>query len=280
MKIAITGASGLVGTAAVEALRAAGHSVTPIPRGRFELIAGHEAVVHLAGESIAGRWTTAKKARIRSSRVDETRRLSEVLAGKVLVCASAIGFYGDRGDEVLTEDRAMGRGFLAEVCRDWEGACSAERVVNLRFGVVLSGRGGALAKMLLPFRLGAGGVMGSGRQWWSWVAVEDAVGAIQMAVENEAFRGPVNVVAPQAVTNSEFTKTLGRVLRRPTIVPMPAFAARVVFGEMADELLLASQRVQPARLVAAGFKFRLPDLDSALAHCIRGGEGVTLPHNG
>jgi len=275
MKVAVTGATGLIGMATVDCLRAAGHAVTPVPRGQFELVAGHDAVVHLAGESIAGRWTAAKKVRIRESRVNETRRLCEVMAGKVLVCASACGFYGDRGDEVLTEDSTMGTGFLAEVCRDWEAACTGTaRAVNLRSGVVLSGRGGALAKMLLPFRMGLGGVVGSGRQWWSWVALEDVVRVIQLVVENDAWRGPVNVVGPEPVTNREFTKALGRVLRRPTILPMPALAARLAFGEMANEVLLSSGRVQPSRLLAARFKFRFSDLDSALAHCIDGTERV------
>jgi uncharacterized protein (TIGR01777 family) len=187
----------------------------------------------------------------------------------VLVCASAIGWYGDRGDEVLTEDSAAGSGFLAEVCRDWETATEPAtacgiRVVHLRVGVILSPAGGALAKMLLPFRLGAGGVIGSGRQWVSWIALDDAVGAIHHALCTETLRGPVNAVCPQPITNREYTKTLGRVLWRPTLFPMPAFAARLAFGEMANELLLASTRVQPARLLATGYRFRDPELEDAL----------------
>jgi uncharacterized protein (TIGR01777 family) len=265
MRIAVTGSHGLIGTALVRAL---GQPVTRVPRGEYAAVAGHDAVVHLAGENIAGRWTAVKKQRIRDSRVEGTRQLRAAMAGKakVLVCASAIGFYGDRGDEVLTEDSGPGAGFLADVCRDWEAATAgaAERVVNLRFGVVLSARGGALAKMLLPFKLGLGGVVGSGRQWWSWVALDDAVGAILHALRAETLRGPVNVVAPEPVTNCEFTRTLGRALRRPTRLPMPAGMARIVFGEMADAALLASERVLPARLKAAGFQFRYERLEEAL----------------
>jgi len=236
-----------------------------------------DAVVHLAGESIAGgRWTARKKQRIRESRVDATRRLTDTLTRlakppAVLVCASAIGYYGSRGDEVLSEESRPGTGFLADVGREWESASAAAivrgiRVVNVRIGIVLSPAGGALAKMLTPFRLGLGGVIGGGAQWMSWIALDDVIGALRHALGTDALRGPVNAVAPAPVTNAEFTRTLGRVLRRPTLLPMPAFAARLALGEMADELLLSSQRVLPARLLASGFAFRYPTLEGALRH--------------
>ncbi len=239
---------------------------------------GLEAVVHLAGEPIAGRWTAKKKERIRESRLGGTRQLCEALAKlerppRVLVSASAIGYYGDRGTEPLNEDSPAGKGFLADVCRGWEAATlpAAEagiRVVNLRFGIVLSGDGGALARMLWPFRVGVGGTVGSGRQFWSWVAIEDAIGAIQHALNTEWARGPINVVSPNAVTNREFTKTLGRVLRRPTVFPMPGLAARAVFGEMAEALLLNSARVQPIRLEGSGYRFCFPGLEATLRHLV------------
>jgi uncharacterized protein (TIGR01777 family) len=293
MRVSITGATGLVGSALVPALVRDGHDVARVGRSSRaqvrwdpdtghvdpEAVAGRDAVVHLAGESIAaGRWTEARKARILESRSRGTRVLAEAAARAdprpdVLVCASAIGFYGDRGGEVLTEASPAGRGFLAEVCRAWEDACSPAReagirVVHLRFGMVLSPRGGALARMLLPFRLGAGGVVGSGRQWWSWVAQDDVVGAIRHALVTPPVDGPVNVAAPNPVTNAEFTSTLGRVLRRPTLVPVPALAARLAFGEMADALLLASARVLPRRLEETGFAFRHPLLEGALRHLL------------
>ncbi len=239
---------------------------------------GVDAVVHLAGENIAERWTAAKKARIRDSRVKGTQLLCETLTRlssppKVLVSASAIGYYGDRGEETLTDDSPPGRGFLPEVCRAWEAATEPARqqglrVVQLRLGVVLSVAGGALAKMLPPFRLGLGGVLGSGRQYMSWIALDDVVGTLQHAVVTDALQGPTNAVAPRAVTNQEFTKTLGKVLGRPTAMPLPAFAARLMFGEMADELLLASARVQPTKLLASGYQFRYPELAEALRHLL------------
>lgn len=264
MKIAVTGSHGLVGTALVRELERR-HAVTRVGRNDFASTAGHDAVVHLAGETIAGRWTAGKKARIRESRVAGTRALCAAARPKVLVCASAIGFYGSRGEEILTEESEGGTDFLAEVCRDWEGACVAERVVNLRFGVVLSREGGALARMWWPFKLGAGGIIGSGRQWWSWVALEDAVTAIALALESEALRGPVNVVAPEPVRNVDFTRALGKAVRRPVFVPMPAFAARLAFGEMAEALLLASQRVMPGRLASMGFEYGCRRLEDAFA---------------
>ena len=309
MRILISGSTGLVGSALAPALSAAGHAVIRLVRqgpaagggrragggaagggtavrwdpaaGGIDAAAleGLDAVVHLAGENIAaGRWTAAKKTRIRSSRVDGTSLLSRTLAGlsrppRVFACASAIGYYGSRGDEALTEASASGNDFLSGLCRDWEAAAEPAarkgiRVANLRFGVILSPAGGALAKMLPPFRLGAGGILGDGRQYVSWVAIDDAVGAIQHVLQDQGLRGPVNVVAPRPVTNREFTRTLGHVLGRPTIVPMPAFAARLVFGEMADALLLASQRVEPKRLAASGYRFRHPEIEKALRHLL------------
>ena len=296
--VAVTGASGLVGSALVTGLTSAGHRVVRVVRGagaasvagqrlaRWDpesgalepsALAGADAVVHLAGESVAGgRWTEAKKRRIRSTRVDVTRRLAEALPRlerppRLLVSASAVGYYGDRGSEILREDSAPGPGFLAEVCREWEAATDPAaragiRVVRLRIGMVLSRRGGALGAMLTPFRLGAGGPVGSGVQWVSWIAIDDLVGAILHALATEALAGPVNAVAPEPVTNRELARTLGRVLRRPALLPLPAVAARLLFGQMADELLLASARVEPARLRATGFTFRHARLEDALRH--------------
>lgn len=238
-----------------------------------------DAFVHLAGENIAaGRWTRARKARIRDSRVKVTRRLCESLAGlsqppKVLVSASAVGYYGDRGEEVLTEESPAGMGFLSEVCRGWEAACEPAvqkgiRVVNLRTGMVLSAAGGVLPRMLLPFRMGLGGRIGSGRQFMSWIDLDDLVGVIFHALTCDTLAGPVNAVAPNPVINLEFTRTLGRVLRRPTFFCVPAWALRLALGEMADELLLASARVAPARLAASGYVFRYPELEGALRHVL------------
>ena len=296
--VAVTGASGLIGSALVTGLTSAGHRVVRVVRGagaasvagqrlaRWDpesgalepsALAGADAVVHLAGESVAGgRWTEAKKRRIRSSRVDVTRRLAEALPRlerppRLLVSASAVGYYGDRGSEILREDSSPGPGFLAEVCREWEAATDPAaragiRVVRLRIGMVLSRRGGALGAMLTPFRLGAGGPVGSGVQWVSWIAIDDLVGAILHALATESLAGPVNAVAPEPVTNRELARTLGRVLRRPALLPLPAVAARLLFGQMADELLLASARVEPARLRATGFTFRHARLEDALRH--------------
>ena len=296
MLIAVTGSTGLVGGALAPRLAAGGHRVVRLVRSTTTALlpgeravswdpdagaidstglVGVEAVVHLAGESIAsGRWTEARKRRIRASRVGSTRLLAEALARlarppRVLVAASATGYYGDRGDEVLREDSAPGRGFLASVCREWEAAAEPAarrgiRVVHLRIGLVLSRDGGALAALLTPFRLGAGGPVGSGAQWWSWITLDDLVGAILHALVTEPLAGPVNAVAPNPVTNREFAKTLGRVLRRPALLPLPAFAARLVLGEMAGALLLASARVVPARLQATGYAFREPVLEGAL----------------
>jgi uncharacterized protein (TIGR01777 family) len=291
MDIAITGSRGLIGGELVPFLEARGHRVTRLVRGTaaagqvswnpaadsFDAtpLHGVSGAVHLAGENIAAaRWTAAFKRRIRESRTGSTRVLCEGLAKmpappQVLVSASAVGFYGNRGDELLTEDSPAGGGFLAELARDWEAATAPAaaagiRVVLLRIGVVLSPKGGALAKMLGPFKLGGGGIVGSGKQYVSWIALDDAVAAIHHALTVAPLSGPVNAVAPHPVTNREFTRTLGRVLSRPTIMPVPAFAARLAFGEMADELLLASARVRPQRLADSGFEFRHPTLDEAL----------------
>lgn len=297
MRILITGSTGLVGSALIPLLKSKGHQIVRLVRSTpkdsaaevfwnpekgvlsGDELEGIDAAVHLAGENLAeGRWTDEKKRKIRESRVKGTRLLSEKLASlnrrpEVLVSASAVGFYGDRGDEILTEQSASGSDFLSEVCREWElatqpAAQAGVRVVNLRFGVIFSREGGALKKMLLPFKMGVGGKLGSGRQYMSWITIDDAVGAIGFALENERLRGPVNVVAPQLTTNYEFTKTLGHVLSRPTIFTVPAFAARLVFGEMADATLLSSQRVEPARLKEAGFVFKYPELEGALTHVL------------
>jgi uncharacterized protein (TIGR01777 family) len=289
-KILVSGSSGLIGAALLPALQSSGYEVTRLVRGAAsgkgrigwnparplapESVSGFDAVVHLAGESIVGRWTEAKKRRIRESRVQGTRNLAEAFAAAplrppLLVSASAIGYYGDRADETLREDSSSGDGFLPEVCREWEVAAEPAakagiRTVQMRFGLVLSASGGALQKMLLPFRMGVGGNMGTGRQWWSWVDIDDLVGAVQHVIKTEALQGPVNVVAPTPVRNAEFTKALASVLSRPAIFPMPAFAARLVFGQMGDELLLASQRVEPVKLTASGYVFQKPDLRAAL----------------
>ena len=289
-RILVSGSSGLIGAALIPALKSRGYDVTCLVRGAAsgkdqiqwdparplapESLSGFDAVVHLAGESIVGRWTETKKRRIRESRVQGTRRLAEALAQasqqpRLLISASAIGYYGDRGEETLREDSSSGSGFLAEVCREWEGADEPAakagiRTAQMRFGLVLSPSGGALQKMLPPFRLGLGGKMGNGRQWWSWIDIDDLVGAVQHVIKTETLRGPVNVVAPRPLTNAEFTRTLASVLSRPAILPMPAFAARLVFGQMGDELLLASQRVEPAKLLASGYVFQKPDLRLAL----------------
>jgi uncharacterized protein (TIGR01777 family) len=297
MIVAITGSSGLVGTALVGALEADGHLVRrlvrrPVREGEHEIqwdpaagtidadaLIGVDAVVHLAGENLAAhRWTRSFTAKIRDSRVGSTRFLCQTLADlaskpAVLVSASAVGYYGDRGDERVDESSPPGRGFLAEVCQQWEAETHASRdadirVVNLRLGVVLSRNGGALSSMLLPFRLGLGGVIGRGRQYLSWIELDDLVRVIQFTLAAAALSGPVNAVAPDPVTNREFTKTLGRVLGRPTVVPMPAVAARLAFGKMADEMLLSGVRVSPRALTAAAFRFQFPQLEPALRHAL------------
>ena len=293
--ILVSGSSGLIGTALVSALKSSGYEITCLVRdaasakGQIqwdpaqplapESVSGFDAVVHLAGESIVGRWTQEKKRRILESRVQGTRKLVEALVAtpqqpRLLVSASAIGFYGDRGEETLREDSASGNGFLPEVCRAWEAATEPAtkagiRTVQVRFGVVLSASGGALQAMLLPFRMGVGGKVGNGRQWMSWVDLNDVAGALQHVIKTDRLQGPVNVVAPNPVRNTEFTKTLASVLSRPAVLPMPAFAVRLVFGQMADELLLASQRVEPSKLLANGYVFQQTELRKALERILR-----------
>ena len=296
MRILVTGSNGLIGHALLADLSANGHNVVTLTRSKAHATGRHilwdpiagvidkddledfEAVIHLAGESILGRWTPNKKTRILESRAKGTRLLCETLGQlrnrpRVLVSASAVGYYGDRGDQMLDEESSAGSLFLSEVAKAWEdatkpAASNGIRVVNLRIGFVLSQDGGGLATMLLPFKLGLGGRVGSGRQYLSWIAIDDLVGAISHAILTDSLRGPVNAVAPNPVTNQEFTKTLGSVLRRPTIFPLPAFAARLVMGEMADELLLASARITPKRLLASGYKFQFPKLKEALRHVL------------
>lgn len=288
-RILVSGASGPIGKALLPALTGEGHTVVRMvrktPRQPDEIqwdiskplppetLSGIDAVIHLAGETIVGRWTETKKQRILDSRIEGTRHLAQAAAAapikpKAFISASAIGYYGSRGDEVLKEDSGSGNGFLAEVCRQWEGATrpaadAGIRTVHTRFGLVLSKDGGALPKMLLPFRLGLGGRVGDGRQWWSWVAMEDLVGAIIHAL-NQDLNGAVNVVSPNPVTNLQFTRILAKVLSRPAPFPMPAFAARLVFGQMGDELLLASQRVEPSKLKGSNYQFRFLELKRCL----------------
>jgi len=289
-RILVSGASGPIGKALLSGLQERGYQSTQLVRcpasgeGQIQWnptqpvnpdsVSGFAAVVHLAGESIVGRWSAAKKAAIRNSRVLGTQRLAEAMAKspqppRVLISASAIGYYGDRGEELLREDSVPGQGFLAEVCLQWEAATAPAaqagiRVVHVRIGMVRSPTGGALAAMLAPFRIGLGGRIGSGGQWWSWIDVKDLVAVILHAIESASLHGPINAVSPNPVTNAEFTKTLASVLSRPAIFPLPAFAARLALGQMADELLLASQRVEPACLLASGFQFRYGELAASL----------------
>ncbi|MEB3327684.1 MAG: TIGR01777 family oxidoreductase [Candidatus Sericytochromatia bacterium] len=292
-RILVSGASGLIGRALVAFLQGGGHEVVRLvrrPAGPGEVqwdpergvldpqaLEGFDAVVHLAGEGIAeGRWTAERKARILRSRTEGTRVLSAALAGlarkpEVLISASAIGFYGDRGNEPLDETAEPGRGFLADVTRAWEAAAAPAqdagiRVVWLRTGIVLSPRGGALAQMLPPFQLGLGGPVGSGRQVMSWIALDDLVGAIHHALFTPALRGPVNGTAPAPVTSTEFGRVLGHVLGRPAVLPLPGLAVRTLFGEMGEALLLGGARVQPGALTASGFTFLCPSLEQALRH--------------
>jgi hypothetical protein len=298
VRVLVTGSSGLIGGALVPFLSERGLAVSRLVRrpprrpdeigwdpvaGTVEVRAleGFDAVVHLAGEGIAsGRWTRERKASIRRSRIEGTRLLVASLGRldrrpRVLVAASAIGYYGNRGDEPLDERAAPGLGFLAELARDWEAAASAAtssgiRVALIRTGIVLSRRGGALAKLLLPFRLGLGGPIGDGKAWWSWIAIDDLVASYHLAITDPTLNGAVNAVAPAPVTNAEFTRILSGVLGRPAFLRVPALALRWVFGEMADEALLASARVVPERLREAGFAFRFPELAGALRHVLGG----------
>jgi uncharacterized protein len=295
MKILISGASGLIGTALTAALRAEGDTVVRLVRndpgpdsevwnpdaGTLDehALYGVDAVVHLAGASIAaGRWTATRKAQILESRVRGTGLLANAMAAlsrkpATFLSGSAIGYYGDRGDQIVDETSSRGHGFLADVCAQWEDAAAPAaaagiRVVTLRTGVVLSRAGGALQKMLPPFRVGVGGPVGSGTQYMSWIAIADVVGAIIHLLNTPAVSGPVNLVAPTAVTNREFARTLGKVLRRPAVVAVPARALRIALGAMADEMLLASTRVRPVRLATSGYHYRYPELEAALRHVV------------
>ncbi len=292
MRVLISGASGLIGRALARALAARGHETIALVRrapreGEVqwnpaapldpENFAACDAVVHLAGKNIAGYWTEKFKQEARDSRVRGTQTLATAVAQsyrqkgrpRVFISASAIGYYGDRGDELLTEKSGPGQGFLADLAQQWEVATSPAReagvrVVNLRIGVVLARGGGALQPMLLPFRLGLGGRIGSGKQYWSWVSLDDVVGTILFALQNDSLRGPVNAVSPEPARNEEFVRALGEHLHRPTIFPLPAFVVRTLLGEMGDAALLGSARVEPATLKEAGYQFVHPDLKSAI----------------
>jgi uncharacterized protein len=297
-RVLVSGASGLIGSALLPSLKATGAMVARLTRSRSsaaadndhiywnpaqpispESVSGFDAVIHLAGESIVGRWTAEKKKAIRDSRVIGTTHLSRALAEakekpQVFVCGSAIGYYGDRGDEVLREESNPGIGFLPEVCREWEAAAQAAigagiRTVQIRTGVVLSASGGALGKMLTPFKLGIGGRVGDGRQWMSWIDMQDMVGGIHHILKTDLLHGPVNMTAPRPVTNLEFTKTLANVLARPAIFPMPKFAVKLAFGEMGETVLLGSQRVEPTQLIMSGYPFRFSDLQLSLEGLLR-----------
>jgi uncharacterized protein (TIGR01777 family) len=295
MKVAVTGATGLIGSELAKAMISDGAQVLALSRrvraasdttgvvfwdpvnGEFDASAleGCDAIVHLAGETIANRWTGAQKERIRRSRVEGSRLLVDGLKTltkppAVFVAASAIGFYGDRGDEAIDESSPHGTGFLPDVCRAWEAETSRSqefgaRTLHLRFGIVLSTKGGALAKMLLPFKMGLGGPMGSGLQWMSWIHIDDVIAIIRFVMNHNDLRGPINTTAPQPVRQAEFAKTLGQSLRRPAIAPAPGFAVRLLLGEMGQALLLEGQKVLPRRLQEAGYTFQHPELTGALA---------------
>ena len=289
-RILLSGASGLIGAALLPSLRTGGWSVARLVRGTAagagqvawdpekplapESVSGFDAVIHLAGESIFGRWTAAKKRKILDSRVNGTLNLATALARaeekpKVFISGSAIGYYGNHGDEALSEESAVGTGFLAEVAEKWEEATTPAvqadiRTAHLRTGIVLSAKGGALGAMLVPFKLGLGGRTGDGRQWMSWIDIQDMVGAIHHILKNDLMQGPVNMVAPKPVRNAEFAATLASVLSRPAILPMPAFAVKALFGEMGEALLLSGQKVEPAKLIASGYPFRYRELRASL----------------
>jgi len=294
-RILVSGVSGTIGEALIPSLKTNGCAVARLvrrPAANAEeiswdpskpldpsAVSGFDAVIHLAGESIFGRWSSEKKKKIRNSRVNGTLNLATALAEAekkpaVFLCGSAIGYYGNRGDEPLREESAPGNGFLAEVCQQWEEATMPAvqadiRTVHLRTGIVLSPNGGALKAMLFPFRLGLGGRTGDGRQWMSWIDIRDWVGAIRQILKNDLIQGPVNMVAPKPLRNAEFAQTLASVLSRPAIFPMPAFAARTVFGEMGEELLLSSQKVEPAKLIASGYPFRFRELRTSLEDLLK-----------
>ena len=298
-RVLVSGASGPIGKALLPTLRANGAQITRLVRKDFQrtsvdeqtvpwhpdqpfaanALSGFDAVIHLAGETIVGRWTDIKKQKIRDSRVAGTRNLAQALADakdkpQVLICSSAVGYYGDRRDEVLTEQSEPGTGFLAEVCQEWESATAPAvkagiRTVLIRTGVVLSREGGALAKMLPAFKMGVGGILGDGRQWMSWIDVQDLVGAIHHILKSDLLYGAVNMVGPKPVTNDEFTKTLASVLSRPAIFPVPAFAVKLLFGEMGETVLLSSQRVEPTQLVSSGYPFRFRNLRTSLENTLR-----------
>jgi uncharacterized protein len=294
-RVLVSGISGPIGAALLPSLKSSGHYVVRLARGQAAedneiswdpatpispaAVSGFDAVIHLAGESIVGRWTAEKKIKIRESRVVGTNNLAQALAQtqhkpQVFISSSAIGYYGDRGNEILNEQSAPGTGFLPDVCREWEAATQPAvdagiRTVQLRTGVVLSPKGGALGKMLTPFKMGVGSNIGNGRQWMSWIDVFDMVGAIHHILNNDHMRGPVNMVAPKPVTNAEFTRTLAGTLSRPAIFPMPTFAVKLAFGEMGETVLLGSQRVEPAQLIASGYFFRFSELRASLESLLR-----------
>jgi uncharacterized protein (TIGR01777 family) len=296
VRIVVSGGSGLIGAALVPALESGGHEVVRLvrrePRGGGEVewdpaggtidsagLHGVDAAVNLSGANLDRRWTASNKREIVESRISTTNLLARTLAGlephpSVLLCAGGAAIYGDRGDEILTEESEPGSGFLAELGVDWEAAAAPAReagirVVNFRQGIVLSREGGALRRMLLPFRLGLGGRVGSGRQWWSWVSLDDLVSAYVLALEGD-LAGPVNLASPNPATSAQFTRALGRALHRPTVFPLPAVAVKAVFGEKGEAVLLDGQRVLPARLLASGFEFARPDLDTALERALEG----------
>ena len=297
-RILVSGGSGPIGAALVPTLKASGAHITRLTRANRaqaasdeesipwnpeeplapDTLSGFDAVIHLAGESIVGRWSEDKKKKIRDSRVMGTRNVAQALAQAkdrptMFICSSAIGYYGDRADELLNEESAPGVGFLPEVCREWEAATrpaadAGIQTVQIRTGVVLSPKGGALGKMLTPFKMGVGGKIGSGKQWMSWIDVEDMVGAIHHILKSDLLRGPVNMVAPKPVTNEEFTKTLASVLSRPAILPMPSFAVKLLFGEMGETVLLGSQRVESSQLISSGYPFRFRTLRASLENIL------------
>jgi len=294
-QILVSGVSGPIGAALLPPLKTRGYEVTRLVRGAVtgadqiawdpgkpiapEAVSGFDAVIHLAGESIVGRWTDEKKMKIRDSRVAGTAALAAALAQakdkpQVFACSSAIGYYGDRDNEVLTEQSPSGSGFLSDVCREWEAATQSAadagiRTVQMRTGIVLSPKGGALGKMLTPFKMGVGGKIGDGRQWMSWIDVQDMVGAIHHVLKSDLLEGPVNMVAPKPVTNEEFTKTLASALSRPAIFPLPAFVVKLAFGEMGETVLLGSQRVEPTQLVMSGYPFRFSSLRASLENILK-----------